>query len=502
MISSVRKSIVLVILIISGVNLRAQTDSLVIDSITKRIKEILEVYNSYTVFVDTSDYVYLHDEADNINLQIASSVGACGEIIRFYIRGADVNTFVRETARPLHYAVNSGKWEAVEILLLLGADPESHDMFGNTPLVNAVRANAPDIAEKLIRYGANPAAGDRYNSTPLHHAAAIGNFLMADMLIYYDSPTELNDNEGNTPLMTGVCFGYHDIVDLLLQSGADPNAPDRNGYTPLMAASQNGDTLMMSLLMNAGASPYSVNKEGANALGCAVIASQEESVRYLLEKGNRWNIIDDAKADPVILANTFGRTGILRMLLDHGLEGKRTFSFNELSFSAGTMITSRYSMAGGAVSVASPGIHTGITLGTWANPINQRMLVKDENDTFYQYRVKSTVIYTGLYREFLFSPPYNKVKIKSTATLSAGYRFHSLYEGTEERPDNSFLLIPSADIRISIRNLGVNAGISYLRMPFHRAGPIWMTLRATYTFARPADNYSIKKVRLYTYEQN
>ncbi|NLE35888.1 MAG: hypothetical protein GX622_12365 [Bacteroidales bacterium] len=501
MISAVRKSIVLIILIIPGVNLRAQTNSLVTDSITNRIKEILEVYNSYSVYVDTSEYVHFHEEADNINFQIASSMGACNEIIRFYVRGADVNTFAGETARPLHYAVNSGKWEAVEILLLLGADPDSHDMYGNTPLIIAVRANATDIAEKLIRYGANPEEGDRFNSAPLHHAAAIGNFLMADMLIYYDSPTELYDSEGNTPLMTGVCFGYHDIVDLLLQSGADPNTADRRGYTPLMAASQNGDTLMMSILINAGASLYTVNNEGVNALGCSVIASQEESVRYLLERGNSWNGSDGTNSDPLTLANTYGRSGILRMMLDHGMEGKRIISFNELSFSAGTMITSNYSMAGGAVSVASPGIHTGITLGAWANPFNQRMLVKDD-DTYYQYSVKSTVIYTGLFREFMLSPAYSKVKIQSTAALSAGYRFHSLYEGTEERPDNSLLLMPSADIGISIRNLGVNAGISYLRMPFHRAGPVWMTLKITFTFTRPADDYSLKRVRLYNYEQN
>lgn len=94
MISAVRKLIVLVILIIPGVNLRAQTDSLAIDSITNRIKEILEVYNSYSVFVDTSDYIHFHEEANNFNLQIASSLGACNEIIRFFVRGADVNTFV------------------------------------------------------------------------------------------------------------------------------------------------------------------------------------------------------------------------------------------------------------------------------------------------------------------------------------------------------------------------------------------------------------------------
>lgn len=499
---AIKKTLILAVLLICSLNLKGQRDSLVIDSITNRIREILEEYNSYAVFVDTSGYIHDEYDADNINLQIAASLGACNEIIRLYVRGADVNNFTGNMARPLHYAVNSGKWEAVEILLLLGADPDKDDMYGNTPLITAVRANYNTIAEKLIRYGASLTRGDRHNSAPLHHAAALGNFLMADMILYYDSPTEIFDNEGNTPLMTGVCFGYHDLTELLLRSGADPNARDRRGFTPLMAAAQNGDTLMMKMLIDAGANLYAVNNEGVDALGCAVISSREISVAYLLEKGNRWNTSNGTRASAVNLANIFGQFEILHMMLDRGMEGKRVFSFNELSFSAGGLISPVYSMAGASVSVTEPGIRTGLTLGAAANPVKQRILIQGDDDVFYQYQFKSTLIYSGIFRELRLNQQTSEFRVKIVPSLSLGYRFHSRFEGTEDRPDNGFHLIPAADIGVSIRSIGLNGGISYIRMPFHRTGPLWLTLRATYTFARPSGKFSVKKVRLYNYEQN
>ncbi len=499
---SPRNALIIAILLACSLNVRGQTDSLALDSITNRIKEILEEYNSYTVFVDTSSYLQYEDEADNLNLQIAASLGACNEIIRLFIRGADVNNFTGRTARPLHYAVSSEKWEAVEILLLLGADPDLDDMYGNTPLITAVRANYLVIAEKLIRYGASVIRGDRHKSAPLHHAAALGNFGITDMLLYYDSPTELYDNEGNTPLMTGVFLGYHDIVDLLLQSGADPNTRDLRGYTPLMSASQKGDTLMMGMLIDAGADLYAVNNEGADALGCGVISSQKESVRYLLDKGNRWNTGTRTDAGAVNLANTFGQHDILRMMQDRGIEAKRIFSFNELSVSAGGLISPVYSMAGAAVSVKDPGMRTGITIGAAANPLNQRLLLRGDDDVYYQYQFRSTLICTGIFMEIPLSPQPSELSIRFVPSLGIGYRFHSLYEGTQDRPDDGFHLIPSADLGIGIRSLGLSAGLSYIRMPFYRAGPIWISLRAAYSFSRPGDNFSIKKLRLYNYEQN
>lgn len=502
MTAALKKSALLLCLLFSLTSVSGQTDSLSVDAIAERIKVILEEYNEHSLYVDTSDYIHNDYAANDRNLQIASSFGACNEIIRLFVRGADVNNKAGGIAAPIHYAISSGRWEAVEILLLLGADPEKRDFWGNTPLVVAVRANSFVIAEKLIRYGANPDKADKQNSTPMHHSAALGNFDITDMLLYYDALTEMSDTEGNTPLMTGVCFGYHDIVDLLLQSGAEPNAADKKGFTPLMAASQNGDTLMMRLLADAGANLYAVNNEGLDALGCAVASLMKESVAYLLGRGTRWGYSEGTNTDPVTIATSSGSREILEMLLDSGLEAKRTHAFDLLSFSPGGLFTTHYGMAGGSVSIIDPAMRTGITLGAAANPFSQRMLVTGNNDIIYQYRVKSTLIYAGLFREYGISKPYNDARWMIVPSLSAGYRFHSQYQGTAERPENRFVILPAADLKVSIRSIGASAGIMYMKLPFYKAGPVWFTVRAYYSLTRTTGSFSFKKVRLYNYEQN
>lgn len=497
-----RKSILLSFLLFCGLNLNGQIDSVAIDSIFSRIKEILHEYNSHMVYVDTTEYVHGVDEEININLQIAASLGACNEIIILRARGADVNNFVGYTATPLHYAVSSAKVEAVELLLLLGADPNSMDWYGNTPLISAVRGNYPEIAEKLIRYGALLTKTDAQLSSPLHHAAALDNLMMTDLLLYYDSPTELRDSEGNTPLMTGVCFGYHDITDLLLQSGADPNGADRRDFTPLMAATQNGDTLMMSILISAGANLYAVNADGVDALGCAVINSQKEAAGYLLDHGNRWNHISGTKGDPVKLANGYGEKEILEMMNDHGLLAKRELSFSQLSFSAGGWVTSHNYLAGGSLSVTEPGLRTGITIGAAVTPVSQRLLVNKGGDVIYQYSVRSNLVYGGLFREFPLNQPWSEFKISIIPAINLGYRFYSLYEGTEERPEDRFCIIPETTLRLRWHNLSLNPGAAFLRTPFHRAGPVWFTMRITYDLKSPRATFRSKRIRLYNYEQN
>jgi len=496
-----RKSLFLAFLLFCGLKLNGQIDSVAIDSIFGRIKEILNEYNSRTIYVDTSEYVHGVYEETNINLQIAASLGACNEIIILRARGADVNNFVGYTATPLHYAVSSSKVDAVELLLLLGADPNSMDVYGNTPLITAVRANYPEIAEKLIRYGASLTKADALRSSPLHHAVALDNFLMTDLLLYYDSPTELQDSEGNTPLMTGVCSGYHDIADLLLQSGADPNGSDKRGFTPLMAATQNGDTLMMSILISAGANLYAVNADGIDALGCAVISSQNEAAAYLLDHGNRWNHNSGTKGDPVKLANSYGEKEILEMMNEHGLQAKRELSFSQLSFSAAGWVTSHYNLAGGSISVTEPGLRTGITLGAAVNPVYQRLLVNDGGDVIYQYSVRTNLVYGGLFREFPLTQSWSEFKISIIPAINLGYRFHSLYQGTEDRPDDSFCIIPETTLCLGWRNLSLNPGAAFMRTPFYKAGPVWFTMRITYDLKSPHATFKSKRIRLYNYEQ-
>ncbi len=491
-----RATAILSILLLFTVSIRAQSDTLTADLITLRIEEIMADYNARHIFADNSD-----PSSDlNYSLQLVSAMGRCDLIMSLFRRGADVNNSADRVATPLHYAVGSGKSEAVELLLLLGARPDMTDHYGNTPLIVSVRGDELDMTEKLIRYGSSLTLPDRHGSTPLHHAVALGNIVMTDMLLYYEAPLELRDGEGNTPLMTAVGFGYDDIADLLLQSGADPNGSDRRSFTPLMAAAQNGDTLVMSLLLNSGASLYSANDQGSDALVSAILFSQKEAVAYLLRQGNRWGKSAEKGYDPVRLANSYGETAIVKMMVESGMKGKRQLILNQLTLSAGGMFTNFYYMAGAELSLSEAGTGLGLTVGGAFDPYDKYILVNYPDNIIYQYKVRSNVIYAGLLKEVRLNPPARNTRITIAPALNIGYRFHPQYAGSDDRPDNSLVLMPAADLKLLYRRIGVSAGVTVLNMPFNHTGPLWLTLKGSYVISRQRDNITGKRIKLYSYE--
>lgn len=503
--SGIAKTVISLLIISMGFSLQAQQvltqgDSIVIDSIVKRIKVVMAEYNENPVDTDTSDYEHHFTDAVDINLQIASSKGDCNEVLRLVAHGADINNFIGKNARPLHYAVAEGEKAAAEILLLLGASPDLTDIFGNTPLTVAVRANNLEISELLIRYGAGITVGDNKESTPLHHSSALGFFYLADMLLYYDSPLEVYDTEGNTPLMISVWAGYYDITDLLLSAGANPNAADKKGFTPLMMAAQNGDTLLLRMLLNRGADLYATNSDGLNALSTATRNGRKDAVVFLLENGSLWELRSDAKMNPLNITRIYGLDDLIPLLTDKGFEAARVFAFEELIFYAGGMTTTHHSLLSGSISLREPRMKAGITAGADFNPSKTKLLVKQGDNLFYQYRITTSVIYAGFFKEFNLAQTLSDTRWSLVTSLSAGWRIYSFYEGSSQQPGENFCIIPSARIEWSRNHLGMKAGVSYIKMPFYKVAPVWVSLGCSYNLYREIPRAPGKKVRLYSYD--
>lgn len=503
--TGIKKIVLSLCIVASGFSLHAQqiiiyADSVAVDSIINRIKTVLALYNETANASDTSDYEHFYPDAVDINLQLASSKGDCNEIIRLVAKGADVNNFIGKTARPLHYAVTQGKKPAVEMLLLLGASTDLTDYYGNTPLIAAVRSDNLEIAELLIRYGASLNAVDDKGSTPLHHSAALGFFYLADMLIYYESPLEVYDAEGNTPLMISVWAGYYDITDLLLKTGANPNAVDKKGFTPLMMAAQNGDTLMLRLLLNKGADLYATNNDGLNALSTATRNGKKDAVVFLLANGSMWELKSDAKMNPVNIAQIYGNGDLVPLLTAKGFEAAREFAFEELVFYAGGMATTHQELFSGSVSLREPRLKVGITAGADFSPINAKVLINEGDNLFYQYKLTTSVIHVGFFKEFRLAQTISDNRWNIVTSLSAGWRIYSFYEGTRKKPGENFCIIPSAKLEWTRNHLGIRAGLSYINMPFYRVAPVWISLGCSYNLYREIPRAPGKKVRLYSYD--
>jgi hypothetical protein len=204
----------------------------------------------------------------------------------------------------------------------------------------------------------------------------------------------------------------------------------------------------------------------------------------------------------VTIAEFYDKKKIIPVLNEHGLSKPVTFSLEEMSASAGIMLTGHYFLLKGSVELADPEMRAGIRASMAVNPFNYQLLVEGEGNIIYQYRVKTSVISAGIFKSFtLFqSPGDNRISI--VPSLAAGYRFYSEYAGTNDKPDDSFCLIPSAEVIWKRRNMGLGMGLTFLRTPYYKITPLWFNIGICYTLSRESKGFAGKKIRLYNYEQN
>ena len=127
----------------------------------------------------------------------------------------------------------------VHALILLGADVNSVDNFGNSCVHAAVKRGSVTLTRILIEHGAVSDCQNDYGSTPLHYAAAnyksngkVLTWLLKQGNIHVDVP----DNSQTTSLHLATELGHTNAAKALLEHGADPNIRNEAGKTPRQLA--------------------------------------------------------------------------------------------------------------------------------------------------------------------------------------------------------------------------------------------------------------------------
>ena len=141
----------------------------------------------------------------------------------------------------LHEAAAAGSLDTVQLLLSLGADPNSKDAGGHTPLYSLANegnvTGAGQVARVLVQAGADVDAHDGVkHCTPLHMAARRGNLDVAEALLDSGADIEARDSCGDTPLRRAANCDKGELASLLLSRGADPHSKGSKGSTPILAA--------------------------------------------------------------------------------------------------------------------------------------------------------------------------------------------------------------------------------------------------------------------------
>jgi ankyrin repeat protein len=442
------------------------------------ILSIPSLLNSQVVVLDTTmelSYPLTETEQLDLNnyLMLASSEGLVAAIRWLMEYGAEIDCKTYENVTPLMFAVANNKTEAVKALLRYNPDINVKTLYSETPLLASVKNGNMDITEILLRDSADINLADKYGATPLHYASVYGYFYIADMLLYYGAINSIKSNDGTTPLMGAVWSGYADIADLLIQNGANFRDKDNLGFTPFLIAAQNGDTVIMEMLLNMGVNMYEVNNFNYDALDLCIKTNQKYSVEYLFRKGYKWELKSPSTVSPYVVATKYSRTEIIRILKDKQVPDKRSFGFDQAAISASVRFCTHDYFTGFNLAFKEPLLNGGIIAGVDFKPGYTRVLVKADENLYYQYKDKSSMGYFGLFKNISLTNNFFGGNWSISTSVVASYSFGNKFKGTDIAPENKFKLVPAAGLKFELTNFSVYGNIEYMKTDFFKVGPIW-----------------------------
>ena len=135
---------------------------------------------------------------------------------------------------------------------------------GMTLLMWALLNKRLDAMNALLVAGADWTTGDDRGVTVVHVAAGAENPAYLDtLLVHHADPNTCNTVSGGLPLTAAMMSRRQEQFDRLLGAGADVNRPDHTGNTPLHHAAKINDLSRLLQLLHAKANPAAINKRGA-----------------------------------------------------------------------------------------------------------------------------------------------------------------------------------------------------------------------------------------------
>jgi len=127
---------------------------------------------------------------------------------------------------PLGLAAFFGRYEAAEILLRAGANPNTpaSNPFKVSPIHSAAAhrdaQRSLKVCRLLLDHGADPNVKQAGGWTPLHQAAAHGRREVVELLLAHGAATEALSDDDRTPSQMAEVKGHSEIQALIEASGA------------------------------------------------------------------------------------------------------------------------------------------------------------------------------------------------------------------------------------------------------------------------------------------
>lgn len=201
----------------------------------------------------------------------------------------------------LHYALQGGSADAVNLLLRAGAPLEVRTRAGDTPLLFALAKRRFSDVTNLVTAGASALATNYTGQGTLHLAVTGGGDTnVLAFLVAAGADVNARDAAGKSPIELAALNQRFDLAQWLEMRGALMAAPTQRFITtPLHQAVAQGNLLAVSNQLAFRADVNARNEQGHTPLALAVGAGRADLVLFLLTNGANVNIPDTNGVTPL-----------------------------------------------------------------------------------------------------------------------------------------------------------------------------------------------------------
>ncbi len=259
-------------------------------------------------------------------------------------------------------AVAQEDMSLVDELLLMGADPNQHDIAGKTPLIYAIESGQYRLVKRILASSANPDLVGSDGLSPLMKAVKSGREDLITLLLNaVANPNLIGNSTDNdhaiSALSIAIDAGFYAISRRLIEAGADglllgesatdnpldlpvcdmpidsqiwrglarmkdnANSPEWiHPWWPLHRAVRDGKWDETTGLLNDGADPNSIDSEGVSPLMIASWHGHSVMASSLLQWGAVSQHTDNYGVDALSYAVAGGHISIVDLLLTEALK--------------------------------------------------------------------------------------------------------------------------------------------------------------------------------------
>jgi ankyrin repeat protein len=216
---------------------------------------------------------------------------------------------------PLLSSIKNNDTAQIRSLLKSGADIFIADNDSDNVLMYAALYSTADCMRQLLQKGANPNARNKLGETAIMWCS--NDLEKTKLLLEYKADLNIKTTDGNTPLLVA-CVGraQQEMIKLYLQYGADPLVKNNNNHTSLMRLALYGDTSSARLLLNKGVAINNKKGDGEPALFNSIRSGNKEMLLWLLANGADVNVKDSYNATPLSYAVIVSDMDMVKPLLE------------------------------------------------------------------------------------------------------------------------------------------------------------------------------------------